>query len=117
MQQVESELRIGAIGGYGRSDFAGRTIRFRQREFGGPSGHAHYQFGTKRGRQLGTLGGLVLFGPVGIIVGPVIAALFVTVWELYGSAIQDLFPGSGLGLAAVTEPAPPPDRKEPPEGT
>jgi predicted PurR-regulated permease PerM len=38
---------------------------------------------------LGTLGGLMLFGPIGIILGPVIAALFVTVWQLYGTAIDE----------------------------
>jgi predicted PurR-regulated permease PerM len=39
---------------------------------------------------LGTLGGLALFGAVGIIIGPIIAALFLTVWDLYGSAVDDL---------------------------
>ena len=37
---------------------------------------------------LGTLGGLALFGAVGIVIGPVIAALFVTIWEIYGSAFK-----------------------------
>lgn len=39
-----------------------------------------------------TLGGLLLFGPLGFIVGPIIAALFVTVWELYGVAFADFLP-------------------------
>ena len=39
---------------------------------------------------LGTLGGLVMFGALGILVGPIIAALFVTVWELYGSAVDEI---------------------------
>jgi predicted PurR-regulated permease PerM len=39
-----------------------------------------------------TLGGLFLFGPVGFVVGPVVAALFVTVWELYGVAFRDVLP-------------------------
>jgi predicted PurR-regulated permease PerM len=39
-----------------------------------------------------TLGGIVLFGPLGFIVGPIVAALFVTVWELYGAAFADLLP-------------------------
>ena len=30
-----------------------------------------------------TLGGLLLFGFMGFVIGPIIAALFVTVWELY----------------------------------
>ena len=37
---------------------------------------------------LGTLGGLSLFGAVGIIIGPIVAALFTTVWELYGDAYK-----------------------------
>ncbi|MGI9432957.1 MAG: AI-2E family transporter, partial [Myxococcota bacterium] len=32
---------------------------------------------------LSTLGGLMLFGAVGIIVGPLVAALFMTVWDIY----------------------------------
>jgi predicted PurR-regulated permease PerM len=39
-----------------------------------------------------TLGGLVLFGATGFIVGPIVAALFVTVWDLYGAAFADLLP-------------------------
>jgi predicted PurR-regulated permease PerM len=42
---------------------------------------------------LSTLGGLVLFGAVGFIVGPIVAALFVTVWHLYGEAFRDWLPG------------------------
>jgi predicted PurR-regulated permease PerM len=41
-----------------------------------------------------TLGGLVLFGAVGIIVGPIVAALFLTVWELYGAAFKDVLPAT-----------------------
>lgn len=33
-----------------------------------------------------TLGGIARFGPLGFIVGPIIAALFVTVWEIFGKA-------------------------------
>ena len=39
---------------------------------------------------LGMLGGLVMFGMVGIIIGPIIAALFITVWELFGSTIDQI---------------------------
>jgi predicted PurR-regulated permease PerM len=39
-----------------------------------------------------TLGGIFLFGAVGFIVGPIVAALFVTVWHIYGDAFQDLIP-------------------------
>jgi predicted PurR-regulated permease PerM len=41
---------------------------------------------------LGTLGGLLLFGAVGIIIGPIVAALFVTVWEIYGETFKDVLP-------------------------
>lgn len=40
----------------------------------------------------GTLGGIVMFGMVGMIIGPVIAGLFVTVWEIYGIAFKDVLP-------------------------
>ncbi len=39
---------------------------------------------------LSTLGGIFLFGAVGFIIGPIIAALFVTVWDIYGSAFRDV---------------------------
>jgi predicted PurR-regulated permease PerM len=42
---------------------------------------------------LSTLGGIVLFGAVGFGVGPIIAALFVTVWHLYGEAFGAWLPG------------------------
>jgi predicted PurR-regulated permease PerM len=41
---------------------------------------------------LGTLGGIFLFGIVGVIIGPIIAALFVTVWEIYGVAFEGVLP-------------------------
>ncbi len=47
----------------------------------------------------GTLGGIIMFGVVGVIIGPIIAALFVTVWEIYGAAFKDVLPavaGSGM---------------------
>jgi predicted PurR-regulated permease PerM len=37
---------------------------------------------------LTTLGGLVLFGASGIVIGPLIGALSITVWKLWGSAID-----------------------------
>jgi predicted PurR-regulated permease PerM len=37
---------------------------------------------------LSTLGGLMFFGASGFILGPVLAALFVTVWEMFGIAFQ-----------------------------
>jgi predicted PurR-regulated permease PerM len=41
---------------------------------------------------LGTLGGLLLFGATGIVIGPIVAALFVTIWEIYGVAFQEYLP-------------------------
>ena len=40
-----------------------------------------------------TLGGLMMFGVMGFIVGPILAALFVTVWEMFAPA----FRGSIMG--------------------
>ncbi len=40
----------------------------------------------------GTLGGIIMFGMVGMIIGPVIAGLFVTVWEIYGSEFKVVLP-------------------------
>jgi len=42
---------------------------------------------------LSTLGGILLFGAVGVIVGPIVASLFVTVWHLYGEGFADWLPG------------------------
>jgi predicted PurR-regulated permease PerM len=56
----------------------------------------------------GTLGGIIMFGVAGIIIGPIIAALVVTVWEIYGVAFQDELPGRPAPAAG--EPAPESDR-------
>ena len=45
---------------------------------------------------LGTLGGIALFGVIGFIIGPIIAALFVTIWEIYGEVFKDFLPGLGM---------------------
>ena len=42
-----------------------------------------------------TLGGLILFGAVGIVIGPIIGALFITVWNLCNEAIGEAKPASG----------------------
>ena len=41
---------------------------------------------------LSTLGGIALFGAVGFVVGPIVAALFVSVWQIYGEAFDDWLP-------------------------
>ncbi|MBW1887285.1 MAG: AI-2E family transporter [Deltaproteobacteria bacterium] len=43
----------------------------------------------------GTLGGIALFGVLGIIIGPIVSALFVTVWEIYGAVFRDILPEVG----------------------
>lgn len=43
---------------------------------------------------LSTFGGLAMFGLVGFIIGPIIAALFLTAWDLYGAAFRTLLPDS-----------------------
>lgn len=50
-----------------------------------------------------TLGGIVLFGPLGFIIGPIVAALFVTVWDLYGVAFADLLPPVPEGPPSIME--------------
>ncbi|WP_457574486.1 AI-2E family transporter [Desulfolithobacter sp.] len=40
----------------------------------------------------GTLGGIAMFGLLGIIIGPIIAALFVTIWEIYTDSFKDYLP-------------------------
>jgi predicted PurR-regulated permease PerM len=35
-----------------------------------------------------TLGGLMMFGVMGFIVGPILAALFVTVWDMFATAFR-----------------------------
>jgi predicted PurR-regulated permease PerM len=49
-----------------------------------------------------TLGGLIAFGVTGFIVGPILAALFVTVWDMFGVAFRDALPAR---QASPTPPA------------
>lgn len=58
----------------------------------------------------GTLGGLALFGMSGIIIGPIVAALFVTMWEIYGETFKD-------SLYSVNLFEENPDTDEPDDGT
>jgi predicted PurR-regulated permease PerM len=48
---------------------------------------------------LSTLGGITLFGILGFIIGPIVAALFVTVWEIYGVVFRDALPAGRFGPA------------------
>jgi predicted PurR-regulated permease PerM len=45
---------------------------------------------------ISTLGGLFYFGAVGFIIGPVVAALFIAVWEIYGRAFAEYLPAAVL---------------------
>jgi predicted PurR-regulated permease PerM len=49
-----------------------------------------------------TLGGIAVFGAIGFIIGPIIAALFVTTWEIFGRAYRedlDVEPAPQIKLA------------------
>ncbi|MFZ1986161.1 MAG: AI-2E family transporter [Desulfatitalea sp.] len=50
----------------------------------------------------GTLGGIALFGLIGFIIGPIIAALFVTIWDIYGEVFRDFLPMVHSGKAERT---------------
>jgi predicted PurR-regulated permease PerM len=41
---------------------------------------------------IGTLGGLLLFGPIGFIIGPVICGMFLTALDIYGTAFKNILP-------------------------
>jgi predicted PurR-regulated permease PerM len=43
---------------------------------------------------LSTFGGLAMFGIVGFMIGPVVGALFLTAWELYGTAFKGVLPSA-----------------------
>jgi predicted PurR-regulated permease PerM len=43
----------------------------------------------------GTLGGISMFGILGLIIGPIVAALFITIWEIYGKAFEAYLPDVG----------------------
>ena len=51
---------------------------------------------------LGTMGGIMMFGALGLILGPIVAALFVSIWQMYGVVFRDVLPP---GRQALTEPA------------
>ncbi|GJM43904.1 MAG: AI-2E family transporter [Gemmatimonadota bacterium] len=58
----------------------------------------------------GTMGGIFLFGVLGFIVGPILAALFVTIWEIYGIVFRDVLPDvTWIGDRPASATAPPPE--------
>ncbi len=60
----------------------------------------------------GTLGGITMFGILGIIIGPIIAALFITIWEIYGTVFRDYLPVMNMVLRPQRRrhPCPEPDQ-------
>ena len=58
---------------------------------------------------LGTFGGILFFGAVGFILGPIVAALFVTVWEIFAVAYRDVLPAPRPNPEAKVRPHPDPD--------
>lgn len=54
-----------------------------------------------------TFGGIAMFGIVGIIIGPIIAALFVTIWEIYGASFHEYLPAVPYATAPHVPPAVP----------
>ena len=49
---------------------------------------------------LATLGGLFMFGAVGIVLGPVLAALFLTIWDIFDTAMREAVGVEQRGAAA-----------------
>ena len=62
-----------------------------------------------------TLGGILVFGPVGFILGPVLAGLFITSWDIFGVAYSDVLkdaaPRVVMASADTDLPRPPEDRR------
>ena len=52
---------------------------------------------------LGTMGGIMMFGVLGLILGPIVAALFVTIWEMYGVVFKDVLPPGRTPVPEVVE--------------
>lgn len=52
----------------------------------------------------GTLGGLFMFGMAGLLIGPLIASLFITIWEIYGEAFKDSLPAVHIQAGTAQQP-------------
>jgi predicted PurR-regulated permease PerM len=53
---------------------------------------------------ISTLGGIFLYGAAGIVVGPLVAALFVTIWDIYGLEFRGYLLARRAAAAAAPEP-------------
>lgn len=61
----------------------------------------------------GTLGGISMFGLLGIIIGPIIAALFITIWEIYGDTFEEILPSVHVIRKMVAESKTAPEQESP----
>jgi predicted PurR-regulated permease PerM len=52
-----------------------------------------------------TLGGILAFGPLGFIIGPILAGLFVTSWEIFAVAYRDVLEKEVVVVDAADDPA------------
>jgi predicted PurR-regulated permease PerM len=53
---------------------------------------------------ISTLGGIFLFGAAGIVLGPLVAALFVTIWDIFGLEFRSQLMAHRLAAAPAPEP-------------
>jgi predicted PurR-regulated permease PerM len=60
----------------------------------------------------GTLGGISMFGIIGIMVGPILAALFVAIWEIYGESFKEFLPEVASSLRKSVDKVPANPEKE-----
>lgn len=63
-----------------------------------------------------TLGGISMFGIIGIMIGPILAALFVSIWEIYGESFKDFLPEVASSRAKPTDESPAVPPAQPPHG-
>jgi predicted PurR-regulated permease PerM len=64
-----------------------------------------------------TFAGISMFGIIGIIVGPIIAALFVSIWEIYGESFKEFLPAVSFGIIPDDPPASPGEASDTPADT
>jgi len=50
-----------------------------------------------------TLGGIFMFGLPGVFIGPLIASLFISIWEMYGVEFSDILPDVDLVLLGLRD--------------
>ena len=59
---------------------------------------------------LSTFGGLSMFGAVGLVLGPIVAAVFIAVWQIYGKAFGDLLAAEAAPVNAPRSEVRPPEQ-------